>query len=439
MMKMFKKLKKYGWVIGLLKDADKEDRSNIIDGYKNRKQYYTSPRENFEADLKEMAKCANCPNMCRFDCPALLVPKVESFAPANKARISLLAGMNHLPMDDPTVIDTMYACMNCDACYEWCPMSISTGELLTQMRAELEKRDLIPERLHKLKETIESNGSVFEESPFKKAAEESPELDNNDSDPEVFYYVGCVDLKYREDSVRATMALLKELNIPFATNLKSRECCAGPVNKVGYRSVAKKVAARNVDVIKDSGADIVLTTCPGCLEALKVTYEEDLDAKIKRTDIIHAIDFFKKKIDEGELKLSNDVNKSISYHDPCILSRTSSDVRNLDATHQLLKSLPGLEVHFPYLSGKETRCCGMGGGYHVSNPEYSKQEGLERLSQLQKTKADYMVSGCPSCEFSIMEALENQKSLQEEKSEGKQENNVLDIVELIAEAAGVNY
>src|SRR6056297_815661 len=237
MFKIFKKLKKYSWVIGIIKNADKEDRKNVIDGYKNRKKYYTSPLDDFDADLKEMAKCANCPNMCRFDCPAVLIPKVETFAPANKSRIRLFMGMDHVPMNEQTAIDTMYACMNCDACYEWCPMEISTGNLLQEMRVELDKRDLIPDRLHKLKENPESNGSVFEESPFKKYAGNT-KFDHNDEDPEVLYYIGCMDLKYRKESVKATMALLEHLGIPYCTKLEERQCCGGPIDKVGYRSVA---------------------------------------------------------------------------------------------------------------------------------------------------------------------------------------------------------
>jgi len=324
--------------------------------------------------------------------------------------------------------------MNCDACYEWCPMEISTGNLLQEMRVELDKRDLIPDRLHKLKENPESNGSVFEESPFKKYAGNT-KFDHNDEDPEVLYYIGCMDLKYRKESVKATMALLEHLGIPYCTKLEERQCCGGPIDKVGYRSVAKPLAEQNTDLIDDSGVDTVITTCPGCLETLKITYNEDLDVK-QKVDVVHAINFFNDKIKNGELKLTEKIEKDITYHDPCILSRTSSKVANADLARELFNKIPGLAIKEPYLNKNETRCCGMGGGYHVSNPDYSKEVGLDRYQQLEKLDTDYIVSGCPTCEYALLEAQEEKEGKAKDVEDGQQ---IIDIVELLAESAGLEY
>ena len=147
-MEIFKKLKKYSWMLPIFKNASKEDRANFVEGYKQRKTYYTM--DNIDANIKDLARCALCPNMCRFDCPAVQVTKKEPYAPAQKARIGYFMAMDYLPMNNSSAIDTLYQCMGCDACYQWCPMDISTGDLLFEMRAELEKRDLIPERLHPL-------------------------------------------------------------------------------------------------------------------------------------------------------------------------------------------------------------------------------------------------------------------------------------------------
>lgn len=425
-MEVFKNFlpKKSRWMVSILKKVDKIDRKNVISGWKNRKKFYTM--ENVDVNIKDLARCANCPNMCRFDCPALQISNIESFAPAHKARMSYFTAMNHIPWNfSKTQIDTMYACMGCDACYQWCPMDISTGDLLFEMRAELEKRNILPEFAQKLQTRIESNGSVFEHTPFH----EELDFNHNDLEPKVFYYIGCMDLKYQPNTVRATMALLEHLHIRYCTHLESRECCGGPIRKAGLKKVAKEIAKKNQILINESEVPLVISNCPGCVDALKNTYPELFDSKLK-PEIKHSVEFFLEKINEGELVLSEPIEKIITYHDPCLLTRRDNDLSLIDETRQLLNKIPGISVKEAYLYGNETRCCGMGGTYAVSNPQYSQILREERLKQLQKHSPDLIVSGCPTCEYGFKKAQENLKNFSQE---------VTDIVQLIAKSAGVKF
>lgn len=425
-MEVFKKFlpKKYRWMVNILKDVEKEDRKNVISGWKNRKRYYTM--ENVEANLKDLARCANCPNMCRFDCPALQVSKKEPYAPAHKARVSYFVGMNHLPWDvSSSVIDTMYACMGCDACYQWCPMDISTGDLLFEMRAELEKRDLIPDRLQKLKTRIQTNGSVFEHTPFH----EDLDYNHNDPDPEVFYYIGCMDLKYQPNTIKATMALLEHLEIPYCTHLESRECCGGPVRKAGFKDVAATLSKKNQELLHKSKVKTIISNCPGCIDTLKNTYSEIFGNKLK-PDVRHVIDFFSEKIQNGEISLSHPIERVITYHDPCILSRRDNNIRLVDEARNILKQIPDLNLKEAYLHGDETRCCGMGGSYAVANPDYSQNLREDRLKQLKKHSPEVIVSACPTCEYAFKKAQESLHDF---------EQTIQDIVQLIAQAAGLEY
>ena len=185
-MEIIKKIGKHKWLINLIMGMEKEDRNNLLAGYKKRKEYYTSNLPDFEANLKDMAKCALCPDMCGFDAPCLLTSKNSAVSPQNKSRLALFMGMERIPMDNPSAISVLYSCMSCDACKHWCPMDISTGDLMVEMRSELEKRDLIPEKLHHLKNRIIDNGSVFEKGPYS----EESEFNINMPNAEVFYYIG---------------------------------------------------------------------------------------------------------------------------------------------------------------------------------------------------------------------------------------------------------
>ncbi|MHA1519420.1 MAG: (Fe-S)-binding protein [Promethearchaeota archaeon] len=413
-MEIFKKFAKYTWMIDILKDMSKEDRSNFLDGYKKRKTYYTM--ENITANIKDLLACANCPNMCRFDCPTLDVTKRETYSPAKKAQLGYFGAMGHISLTDPSVQDALYACTTCDACREWCPMDISTGDLLVEMRQELEKRDLIPSRLHVLGDNADKSGTVFEESPFLADSEFNINMPN----PEIFFYIGCMDIKHQPKTVSATISLLQHLKIPFCTHLEERQCCGGPIYKAGYRTKAAKIAEQNRTLVKASKAKLVITNCPGCFSALQKTYKElDLSLNIK---VQHSVEFFLEKIRNGDLKPSKTINKTITFHDPCLVSRTSSVKSHVSDFRELFKAIPGITLKEVDLHGKETRCCGMGGGYAVSNPDNAMKLHVDRLQQLQEQNTDWIVSGCPTCEFALQKALNTQTA---------PTDDILDFIEIL--------
>ncbi len=400
MAELFKKLAKYGWMIDLIGQLDGETRGKVIEGYKTHKMWYE--KEGVESQLKEMLKCANCPNMCRFDCPTLQLTKKETYSPANKAKIGYFMGMGHIPFDNKSAIETLYMCCNCNACRIWCPMDLSTGEMMTTARWELEKRNLLPEPVVAKKKNLEVNGSLYDESVYKQNA---PAFDTNDEKPDVFYYMGCNTLKSRPEIVKDHLAILKAAGLKVETKMMERVCCGSPINHLGAKTTAIELGKKNAELINESKAKIVISDCPGCSTMLKKGYEP-LSDKIKiKKEVYHSSDFFLKLINEGKIKLTTPVNETISFHDPCILNRPDENISN--ANREILQKIPGLKVNKLLLEKKETRCCGFGGGFGIKNTELAKKLGKDRFDQLAKANPDHIVSACPTCEQSFNLAKEN--------------------------------
>jgi fumarate reductase (CoM/CoB) subunit B len=422
-MEIFKKIKEMRWTAKFLAALNKEDRANVLKAFNKRKEYYTPKILDFNADLKSLQKCALCPDLCGFDAPCLLLSKDTSLSPQNKSRVGYFTGMDLLPLENSSVISTFYSCMNCDACKHWCPMDISAGDLMIQMRFELEKRNLIPDQVHHLKSRLDKNGSIFEESPFSVDSEFNIDMKN----AKVFYYIGCMSAEHRKPMVRANIAILKYLGIPFTTKMEHRVCCGSPLYKVGYKNVAKANADKNISTIKSSNTKLVVTDCPACLQMLETTYTEwEKNLKVK---ILHIQDFILEQIKNDKLKMLNSKNTTVTYHDPCILARKMEDTLT---PRKILDSIPDITVKEAYLHGEGTRCCGYGGGYHLTNPNLSNKEGNIRLEQLQKHNPDYIVSSCPTCEYAFTQARKNSPSTQ-----GKGE--IKDISELVAMALNLKY
>lgn len=420
-MGLLTKVKKYKWLLPLIMKSPSEDRKNLLEGFKKRKQYYT--KEGIDANLKEMVKCSLCPNMCRFDCPALLASKRETYSPANKVRIGYFMGMGKVPINNPSAITALYACMNCDACQHWCPMDISAGDHLTEMRAELDKHNLIPEKYAHLKARVTSNGSIFEENPFSKA----PEFDIKTTNPEIFYFIGCMNLKYRPSTVNATIAILKSLEIPFSTCITNRQCCGSPLLEAGYKSVASELASKNAIIITETKAPLIISDCPGCVYMLNHSYKE-LGYKLPKT--IHTSEYFLDLIQKGKIKFQTELKKVITVHDPCVLARKIGKPNDLE---HIIRNIPGMKLEEAYLRGEETQCCGYGGNYHISFETESNQIGEKRLNQLRKFNPDFIVSGCPTCEYALQKAQKIKPSI-ENKAE-----TIVNITEMIAQSMGLKF
>ena len=324
--------------------------------------------------------------MCRFDCPALQISKRETYAPANKTRTAYFMGMGRVSIDHPSAIKTLYACMNCDACRHWCPMDISAGDCLADMRSELDKRDLIPTAFIHLKDRTNQTHSIFEESPFTAESEFNINMPN----PQVFYFIGCMSAHHRPETVRATIGLLNHLKIPFCTQMENRQCCGSPLLEVGYKQSAIQLGQRNVDLINNSKVKLIISDCPGCVDMLQNHYL-DLGLKLQ-PKVMHATQYLASFIQSKKLTPKIPQKFTITYHDPCVLSRK---LHASEAARQIMAAIPELTLQEAYLHGEETQCCGYGGGYHISNEQFSNEIGLKRLAQLRKFEPDYISSSLP--------------------------------------------
>lgn len=386
----------------------------FIKGFTGSKKYRTIPGGGKpHVDMKELLMCALCPNMCRFECPSLRVTRKEMYAPATKARLSYHMLRGNLDPADPHSAEVPYICTNCDGCKQWCPMDISTGKLLKGVRADLAERGHAPASVVEFDERVRENGTTFTRGTFTA----DPGFDVRDENPDVFYYMGCVMAEKKPDAVKATIAILKKAGLKVATYAGERQCCGGPSFTVGFPGTTAALGKRTIELIQRSGARLVVSDCPACTDTIRQTYRDlglKHDLEVTTTTV-----YFKQLIDAGKLVPSKRVDLTVAYHDPCIAARGFGDV---DSARRVLASIPGLVLKEPFLHGKETQCCGMGGVSHVHHPELSEAIGTQRWDQLVATGAGTIVTSCPACEegFSI--------------AAGPDAGRVLDVSEVLARA-----
>jgi Fe-S oxidoreductase len=186
---------------------------------------------------------------------------------------------------------------------------------------------------------------------------------------------------------------------------------------MGHELQFQMIAQQNIEIMKGYGVKKIVTHCPHCYNTLKHEYPQFGG----EFEVWHHSELLGRLINEGRMRLSEAVNKVVTYHDPCYLGR-QNDI--LDAPRKLLQSIPGLELVEMQRCRKRSFCCGGGGGHAWMEEPVGRRVNQMRMEQGMKTGAEVIALACPFCLQMIEEAAGNLESSMQ----------AMDLCELIAAA-----
>ena len=421
-MSFFETLKKYKWMLPILEKLDRDIKRIAMKNFRLKHKNFYPEGEDYKADVKNLINCMLCPNMCRFDCGSLQAAQSETMSPTNKSRIGYYLTMGKIDPQDPAnkkFIDLMYMCSNEETCKAWCPFEFSVVSLLETVRDDLNDKGLMPDYCKEQIDKLNKTNTIEDYNIFETYKEKGIENIESDGNDEVFYYIGCEMMKFPE-VVKANIEILKKAGVKFSTNLDRKVCCGGPAFSIRDLETGKKFANKNVDLIKSTGAKIIVSDCPGCVLTLTKKYQNvgiNNEAKV-----IHIVEYFSLLIKEGKLKAYKEIPnelKQVSIHDPCLLARNLNDLTSI---RDVLHLIPGLEIHEPIYNKEYVHCCGWSGTLHWANKEIAIKEATNRINELKETGANVIISACPLCELGLGYGI----------NENEKENiKILDISELL--------
>ena len=135
--------------------------------------------------------------------------------------------------------------------------------------------------------------------------------------------------------------------------------------------------------------------------------------------VLHTVEFIDELLEKGQLKLTNEVPLTVTYHDPCHLGRNAEryeewdgdkvDLMPLvsiyvtpkpkrtgsrgiyDTPRNILKKIPGLKVVEMERIREYSYCCGAGAGVKSAGGG--------------STGADTLTSACPFCSTNLQDAI----------------------------------
>ncbi|MHA1229974.1 MAG: (Fe-S)-binding protein [Candidatus Helarchaeota archaeon] len=410
-MGLLSTFKKFSWILPILFKSDRETLMGVIKNFMNKKKNFY-PKEKRKADVKGLINCMLCPNMCRFDCGSLQAAKTESMSPSYKSRIGYYLTIGKIDLKDPNnrdFIDLMYKCTNEESCKIWCPFDFSVVSLLETVREDLFEEGLTPDSLKIIINNLKTTKTVENYNIFKKYKELGIENIETNGTDQIFYYIGCESMKLPA-VVNSNIKILKNAGIKFSTNLENKICCGAPAFNIRDLKSFKELAKENQELITNTGADIIISDCPGCVLTLKERYKK-IGVKIK-TKIYHTTFYINQLISEGKVKLKNELNdqfKRITIHDPCLLSRNLNDTTSI---RSILNKIPGLKIIEPIFRLDKTHCCGWSGTLHWVDRNISIKQSSNRINELIETGAHIIASACPLCELGLSYGIEeNNKNI----------------------------
>ena len=319
--------------------------------------------------------------------------------------------------------DTLWACTTCRACEEVCPVAIEHVPRITAMRqGQFLMAEAYPKELNPALKGLERNGNPWGIGYDKRADwAEGLEVKTMADDQNVDYllWVGCAG-SFDDRSKKVTTSLvriLQKAEISFAILGIEEKCTGDYARRVGNEMLFQMMAQENIETLNNYNVKKIITACPHCLNTLKHEYP----SMGGDYEVIHHAEFIDQLVKEGKIKLKQSLQGALTYHDPCYLGRYNNI---FDQPRSILRSVSKGELKELERHGRESFCCGAGGGRMWMEETIGKRIYLERSEEIVRQQVSNVAVGCPFCMTMIEDGM---------KELGKEEEiKTMDIAELVA-------
>jgi Fe-S oxidoreductase len=420
-------------------------------------------------DLLDGFTCTEC-GRCQQACPAYntgkpLNPKtfimgIRSMSEGAEHRLDVIPNSpivrDTYGLDDTTVpatslatpivdtaipYDAVWDCVTCGACVEACPVLIEHVDKIVGLRRNLVlEESRFPTELTGAFRSMEGQGNPWGqpasarldwtaplpfEVPTVAAMAAAGQLDELD----VLYWVGCAAaFDTRNQKVaRAVATCLHAAGVRFAVLGQEESCTGDPARRMGNDYVFQMLAMGNVETLDryGMGQRTIVTACPHCFNTIGNEYGQ-LGGNYS---IVHHSTFLAGLVSSGKLatvpeeagSVTGDHRPgSVTVHDSCYLARYN----NVIAAPRDVLGAAGVSITEMEKSGKQTFCCGAGGGHMWMEETRGTRINAERTRQVLATGAETVATSCPFCMVMMSDGLA--------AADGGTAVNAMDISEVLA-------
>jgi len=319
-------------------------------------------------------------------------------------------------VNDAIPYDAVWDCVTCGACVEACPVLIEHVDKIVDLRRNLVLEDSrFPQELNGAFRNMEGVGNPWGQPPTTRtdwtkglpfAVPTVAELAAEDrlGEVDVLYWVGCAaafDDRNRKVA-RAFATCLNAAGVRFAILGQEESCTGDPARRMGNDYVYQMLATGNIETLNRyrMGERTIVTACPHCFNSIGVEYAQ-LGGQFR---VMHHSAYLKELIGSGRLRvLEEGAARSVTLHDSCYLTRYNGVIQE---PRDVLAAVPGLELREMENRGRQTFCCGAGGGRMWMEETRGTRINESRTAQALATGAEAVATECPYCMTMLKDGLE---------------------------------
>jgi len=418
--------------------------------------------EDYAGDMNMCCRCSACKfiplQMVKgfanaHVCPSISRYNFHFFSGGGRLNLGA-AGLDKGFTYTPWYLSAIYNCQLCGACDVSCKYGMDMEVLrpIQELRIKAVADGHAHPALEQVVGRMNATGSMVPAQGQKRGdwAQGLGLKDAGKQKVDVLYHVGCLT-SYDKDMqkvAKATAQVLKTAGVDFGILGDAETCCGGRAYEMGHKDDFLAQAAKSMEVIKASGATTLVTSCATCYQAYAVLYDRfGFKGDLK---VLHISQLLADLLAQGRLQPKNDLDLSVTYHDPCHLGRLGEPWNHWKGTkvpgdrfifdppkpyrrgtngvyeppRQVLKTLPGVRLTEMDRIKEYAWCSGSCGGVTDSNPEFAAWTAAKRLEEAASTGAEALVSCSPWSEKLLAETVAEQGG----------SLKIYDIVELVAQA-----
>jgi glycolate oxidase iron-sulfur subunit len=396
----------------------------------------TQPEALRQPSESEYMNCIRC-GLCLAVCPTYREDLSETAAPRGRVALARKGLEGELELS-PNLAGQMYACFDCMACNDICPVGIRPADLAVEMRDLQEqlrpakwKKTLFgglipqPERMEAatwplrmyeklgirrlayalglcklLPGKLRDLEAMLPHLPQRPLRQVLPEITaaNGKGKYRLGFFLGCAQsLMFAGESAASVRVLAR--NGCTVVTPKETVCCGMPALGYGLPDLVRIQARVNIALFEKSNVETIVTDCATCGSMLK-DYGNLLAADPAWAD--RAAAFSSRVQDVSEFLMSIPIEKPqgrlearVTYHDPCHLRRAQGVWKQ---PREILKMIDGLDfVELPDADW----CCGSAGSQLITHYETSFKVLKRKTENISSTQAGYVASGCPGCQMQL--------------------------------------